>query len=959
MSVLLLLGLPALAFAPADDVYIGQEPHRVRHFDASEQHRLRKGDAWQAFVQGEGNGWQVRFDEKTATPYSAWGPGIALGASDADGIATAAADFLARNADLFGVDSSDLEITGVGPMGAEGGWVVDVRHYVPVTGAVSLDGATVGGDLDGEPGTGLEGGGDDLSDADDLSSSDDARAEVYRGGLRLMVRDGKVFMIVGNVHPGAAQVAHTTPTLAAASAVEIAISDGPAYDAAHTTEGASLTVLPVAKGSGLDHRLTWQVRTRTAEPVGIWVSFVDAMTGELLDVYNEVRFVSGTLTAHHDTRTVDGDTSISPVPLATLSTDSMSDYTDWDGSFDITGSEPLTTYLRGSYVTVRNRDGDNGELTGGADDMLWTTDAASIAEIDSYIFLHDVKAWGETYAPEVGMVNNDLRSSVNLNSTCNAYYDGDVNFYKAGGGCNNTGRIADVNYHEWGHGFHYYSLEAGSWDGSISEGIGDTVSFLQTGDAIIAPYFMTTGSGIRDVSDGDTYPEDWTDGDVHGNGEIFAGAVWDLWHLLEEDYGEEDGYDVVNEIFVDGLKPGPTIPESYDAFIAADDDNGDLGDGTPNQCAIYEAFSAHGLGPAGSAGAIEIGHDPLDNQDAADDAYELDASIVNLLPDCTEFSVEQGKVMYSTDQGESWEESDLEIDADGNVLGSIPAVADATVVHYYVVGESTDGVEVTAPTGGKINPLSFFVGDLTEIYCEDFEADDGGYTHDLLDGDEQEGADDWVWGTPIGAGGDPDKAASGDYVWGNDLGGGNFNGEYQDDKWNALTSPDIDIAGWDRVVIQFDRWLNVEDGYYDQARFVVNGDEIWANWETDRNNGEEHHQDEQWAPHTHLLDVDGETDALSLSWEIESDAGLTFGGWTIDNVCIYGVSVSDIPEEDPEPGTEEDPDGTTDGDGIGGDADDWSALGCGCATSGEMGPAGAIGGLFALLGLVGLRRREA
>ena len=41
------------------------------------------------------------------------------------------------------------------------------------------------------------------------------------------------------------------------------------------------------------------------------------------------------------------------------------------------------------------------------------------------------------------------------------------------------------------------------------------------------------------------------------------------------------------------------------------------------------------------------------------------------------------------------------------------------------------------------------------VISEDFEASDGGYTHRLLAGIDEEGADDWQWGTPIGMGGDP------------------------------------------------------------------------------------------------------------------------------------------------------------------------------------------------------------
>ena len=43
--------------------------------------------------------------------------------------------------------------------------------------------------------------------------------------------------------------------------------------------------------------------------------------------------------------------------------------------------------------------------------------------------------------------------NVNLNQTCNAYWNGStLNFFKSGGGCANTGEIAGVSLHEFGHG---------------------------------------------------------------------------------------------------------------------------------------------------------------------------------------------------------------------------------------------------------------------------------------------------------------------------------------------------------------------------------------------------------------------------------------------------------------------------------------------------------------------------
>ena len=64
------------------------------------------------------------------------------------------------------------------------------------------------------------------------------------------------------------------------------------------------------------------------------------------------------------------------------------------------------------------------------------------------------------------------------------------------GGCNNTGRIRDVSHHEWGHGFHYYNLLSGDFDGSMSEGLADAIAFFHSGDAVMAPFFGQMDMGF-------------------------------------------------------------------------------------------------------------------------------------------------------------------------------------------------------------------------------------------------------------------------------------------------------------------------------------------------------------------------------------------------------------------------------------------------------------------------------
>ncbi|MES2641572.1 MAG: M36 family metallopeptidase [Myxococcota bacterium] len=849
LGLLGLLSPAAFAFAPSEDVWIGIEPNRTFHVHDYRQAQLRAGPAWAAFVAGDGYGWQARFDERTGTARRAWGPGIDLGAlATAKEVDGALRRFFTRNPALVGVPQEQLRIKSANYVARLDTWYVDYERIV-------------------------------------------AGAPIWGGGVTARIRDGQLLLLGVETYP---ELNGVEPAeLDADAAIIAAELSGPAAMAVHTDESARLVILPQEVDGALRYRLTWEVRSRTATPVGKWVSHVDAYTGELINVYNEVRFLSGTLYGTHDTRTVDGSFSTSGIPLATLTgaTSGTNVSTGTDGSFTVDGAEGWSTRLRGSYVTVRNQAGSDGALSFTGDIApTWTTGAGDLAEIGSYVFLHHVREWGLLFGPEVPVVTEPLTSYVNLESTCNAYYDGNVNFYEAGGGCNNTGRIADVNYHEWGHGFHYYSLESGAFDGSISEGIGDVVAALQTLDPTIAPYFATNGAGIRELETDYVYPDDVT-GEVHQDGLIFAGAMWDLYLALSGTYGEAVGvkgtaWAVTSHLLADSIKGGPTIDESYDEVVLADDDNRDLSDGTPHQCEIIDAFGRHGLGPNGGGDSLlSLAHTAIGNQPAGI-SIAVSGDVQNLSPACVTFTIETVDVVYSTDGGASWDTTPLGVAGEA-FDGELSGMPSGSVVEYYLRAVADDGTEVSLPAGGEIAPYTFYVGTLEELYCESFDDGDGGYTHALLDGDDQRGADDWAFGAPDGYSDDPTEAFTGRSVWGNDLGGGQYNGAYQPSIVNRLSSVPIDVAGNAQVVVQYRRWLNVEDGLYDDARVYAGDSVVWSNYETGERDGGAHTEDREWMLHTILVDTEGED--LTLGWEIASDGGLEFGGWNIDDVCVYRI----------------------------------------------------------------------
>ena len=953
MFALIALGLPAFAINPTTEVYIGQEPVRERSIHIGPQMRLRGGADWLAFKDGEGAEWQARFDERTGTPHVAWGPGIDLGSLETEAdVETAVWAFVSRNRGLMGIEPDGLRLGRVLFDADRDAWFVRLDQVVDGENHAQHPLQT-----DGDTSSSFElpelepASPQDLGDAlEEMAQYGQPR--VWRGGVEFTVQNDRLTMMRVATYPEA-NLVDVNPRISAAEAIRIAIENGPEPGASHTVDGAVSIVLPLEVPGALEYHLCWLVRSSTnlgtATP-GIWASFIDAHSGELLNVHNQVRFDSGTVYGVHDTRTVNGDLSTSPMPFVSIESSEDSSETELDGSFDVDGSE-FTSTLDGTFFQAENQAGQEGRLDFSDSEGVWTTDDATQAEISSYVFLHHVWEWGERYAPEVGITNSRIVTNLNIDSACNAYYDGDVNFYQAGSGCNNTGRIADVNYHEWGHGFHAYAADTWWVDGSIGEGASDVMSFFQTADEIVAPYFQTNGSGIRNVAEDRVYPDDWVD-EVHYDGLIFAGAVWDLWAALEDDLGVDIAYDTIAELYVSALKTNPTTPDTYDAFLAADDDNGDLGDGTPNQCAIVEAFALHGLGPGGSDAIMELAHEGLTTQSVDVDEYVINGELLNLAPECTELEDADVQLYFSTNLGADYTSVSLDLD-EAILTGAIPRQPAGTIVQYFIEAETSSGTDIYAPSGGAISPFTFAVGDLETIYCQDFEADDGNFSHYLVAGEDIEGADDWQWGAPGGMADDPNFAWSGNYIWGNDISPDEqWNGEYQNEKFNRLVSEAIEVGDYDFVVLDYRRWLNVEDGYYDQARILANDEVVWTNHESNRDIGDEHTQDTQWI--NHIIDisdvlVDG---VVEISWELETDEGLSMGGWNIDDVCVMGMYIDDGDSVGSDTADTDSSPSDLGGEGIvGGDLS-----GCNCST-GTKRPEGILS-LMGLLGLMGLVRRR-
>ncbi|MGD9976699.1 MAG: hypothetical protein AB7S54_02070, partial [Bacteroidales bacterium] len=177
----------------------------------------------------------------------------------------------------------------------------------------------------------------------------------------------------------------------------------------------------------------------------------------------------------------------------------------------------------------------------------------------------------------------------------------------------------------------------------------------------------------------------------------------------------------------------------------------------------------------------------------------------------------------------------------------------------------------------------------TVIWSDDFETDKGW----TLGGEFERG-------TPQGLGGaygnsDPSSAYQGSYVLGTDLTGiGTYDGDYEvnlTDRQYYAISPVINCSSYSGVILQVQRWLNVESSTYDHAYIDISTNSgstwnnVWANTATTIT-------DNAWS--SVAIDISAYADNSSTV-QIRFAIGITDGswqysGWNIDDLRVIGFT---------------------------------------------------------------------
>ncbi|MCA8950787.1 MAG: hypothetical protein KDE27_14890 [Planctomycetes bacterium] len=387
--------------------------------------------------------------------------------------------------------------------------------------------------------------------------------------------------------------------------------------------------------------LAWEVPVSAvnAEGVGpIGRQYVDAATGAALQYVNDkhecgvagcgydarevarAANANGPLAPINTTITVMGWTRLGssaitpltniPLPGVEVVISSTTYVTDANGQFtvDLTSATSVTVQLDGRH-SRRVAGSSAPSLTqtvtpGVAATFQFFTSGASDAEAahtSTFYWVDSENEWARGIlgnSPELAAADNVL-PTVNIGSTCNAYYTNNtINFYSAGGGCNNTG-YSSVVLHEWGHGLddRYGGI---SQTNGLSEGWADICSLYLLDDPIIGRDFTTSGGFVRDGNNTRQYP---TGSGPHAQGESWMGFAWNLRDHMAVTLASRPMAIAITETIV----LGSIVADATDQATAvlevyiADDNDGNLANGVPHSADLDFACNQHSLPiPAGS-----------------------------------------------------------------------------------------------------------------------------------------------------------------------------------------------------------------------------------------------------------------------------------------------------------------------------------------------------------------------
>jgi len=490
----------------------------------------------------------------------------------------------------------------------------------------------------------------------------------------------------------------TSPTLSETDALGIA-KGGFSETITNSYALSGLKILPVPGYRKYQYHLVYELHVETYDDIekvpADYYTLVDAHDGKVLYRENKVEHfapvtssaagvtVNGTLYPTH----VYDPAQAMGLPYMKIVSGSTTYYTDMNGNASTVPAGNATLSLSGRWCNVMT-----GSTTPSMTSNLTTGSTVSFdnnstdRERTAYYHINVIHDFvkSQPQLKTFTTIDSPMKTIVDVSGSCNAFYNGNCNFYAKGGKCNATALLADVMYHEYGHGLNskvyaFYGQSFGN--GAMGEGYGDIWAMSITKNPVMGIGFYTANqNGIRryDPPNRKVYPADLV-GEVHADGQIIAGAWWEVGLNMNSTTFMTNLF--INT-FPDGIKgasgtEGTVFKNVLIAALQADDNDNDLCNGTPHSVEILKAFSAHGI--TTTIGGMGVAtHSPVLTQ-APNTAITINATVSSSSSTCP---VKGGELYWRTNNASAWTKVAMNYSAP-NLTATIPGQPAGTIVQYY------------------------------------------------------------------------------------------------------------------------------------------------------------------------------------------------------------------------------------------------------------------------------------
>jgi len=424
------------------------------------------------------------------------------------------------------------------------------------------------------------------------------------------------------------------------------------------------------------------------------------------------------------------------MPYARVTAGSTTVFANVNGNFVVpnpgTGAVNVTSNfgVAGRYFKVADNAGPVSSLSqdipsGGSATLVHNaanTDANVRAQVNAYLHANIARDAILSANPAYPVITGQQDGSafqinVQVSGSCNAFYNGSsINFYAAGGGCNNTA-FATVVHHEYGH---HMVASAGSGQGAYGEGQADVLSLVISEASLLAVGFQSCSTGIRNADNNNQYVESGCStagSSIHTCGTLLSGCVWDTW--LNMQTTEPANYrTIMRNLAVNStlLHTGTGINSDITRhYLTLDDNNATLEDGTPHYVQINTGFSDHGMpGPPVSPLAFLVagGIPPYANPSSTRNLTVTVSALAGQPQAGT------GRLFWRAGLSGAFTSIAMTQGATNVYTASLPMGTCGSIVQYYFQAQTTTGATVTSPASAPtaVHTTAAGYGDVIVVF---------------------------------------------------------------------------------------------------------------------------------------------------------------------------------------------------------------------------------------------------